>query len=74
MEQGGRSQCDGGAEDACWTHEKGEQPGDGAQSGRTLAVAIEDQQSMPDQCGFGNNGTEFARPNQSDHADDQVNR
>ena len=28
----------------------------------TLAAAIEDQQLMPDQRGFGNNGTEAARP------------
>jgi len=66
MEQGGKPQYDGGAEDACWTHEKGEQPGDeaihGAQVGRTLAAAIEDQQLIPGQRGFGNNGTVSARP------------
>ncbi len=66
MEQGGKPQYDGGAEDARWTHEEGEQPDDapihGAPVGRTLAAAIMDQQSMPDQCGFGNNGTESPGP------------
>lgn len=45
-----------------WTPEKGGQAGDGAQIGRTLAAAIENQQLMPDQRGFGHNGTESARP------------
>jgi hypothetical protein len=41
--------------------------------GARFAAAIEDQQLMPDQHGFGNNGTESARPCQSRHGDDQVN-
>src|SRR5438270_10047387 len=48
---------------------KGTQTGDDpiccAQVGRTLSAAIEDQQLMPDQHGFGNNGTEPAGPCQS---------
>ena len=45
----------------------------GAQVGRPLAAAIEDQQLMPDQHGFGDNGSESARPCQSGHGDDQMN-
>jgi hypothetical protein len=66
MQQSGRLQNDGGTKKACPAHEKGTQTGDdpigGAQVGRTLATAIEDQQLMPDERGFGNNGTESARP------------
>jgi hypothetical protein len=69
MQQSGRLQNDGGTENACPAHEKGTQAGDdpigGMQVGCPLAAAIEDQQLMPDQCGFGNNGTEAARPCQS---------
>ena len=50
MQQSGRLQNDGGAENACRAHEKGAQTGDdtirGAQIWRTLAAAIEDQQLM----------------------------
>ena len=77
MQQSGRLQNDGGTENACPAHEKGAQTGDdpigGAQVGRTLAAAIEDQQLMPDQHGFGNNGTDSARPCQPGHGDDQMN-
>ena len=45
----------------------------GAQVGRTLAAAIQDQQLMPDQHGFGDDGTESARPCQPDQCDDQMN-
>src|SRR6516162_4920690 len=45
----------------------------GTQVGRTLAPAIEDQQLMPDQHGFGDNGTESTRPCQSGQGDDQMN-
>jgi hypothetical protein len=73
----GRSQNDGGTENACRAHEQGAQAGDdtirGAQVGRTLAAAIEDQQLMPDQGRFGDNGTESARPCQSGQGDDQMN-
>jgi hypothetical protein len=75
--QGGRFHNDGGTENAHPAHEKSTQTGDdpigGAQVGRTFAAAIEDQQLMPDQHGFGNNGTESARPCQSRHGDDQMN-
>jgi hypothetical protein len=77
MQQSGRLQNDGGTENACRAHEKGTQTGDdpigGAQVGRTLSAAIEDQQLMPDQHGFGNNGTQSARPCQSGDGDDQMN-
>jgi hypothetical protein len=77
MQQGGRLQNDGGTENTYPAHEKGTQTGDdpigGAQVRRTLAAAIDDQQLMPDQRGFGNNGTESARPCQSRHGDNQMN-
>ena len=38
-----------------------------------LAPAIEDPQLMPDQHGFGDNGTESTRPCQSGQRDDQMN-
>ncbi|HTF61186.1 MAG TPA: hypothetical protein VK638_00595 [Edaphobacter sp.] len=42
----------------------------GTQVGRTLSTTIEDQQLMPEQCGFGDDGTESARPCQSGQGDD----
>ena len=45
----------------------------GTQVGRTLSTTIEDQQLMPEQCGFGDDGTESARPCQSGQGDDQMN-
>jgi len=51
-----------GTENPYPAHEKGTQTGDdpigGAQVRRTLAAAIENQQSRPDQRGFGDHGTE----------------
>jgi hypothetical protein len=38
-----------------------------------LAPAIEDEQLMPDQHGFGDNGTESTRPRQSGQSYDQMN-
>jgi hypothetical protein len=74
VQQSGRLQNDGGTEKACPAHEKGTQTGDdpisGAQLRRTLAAAIEDEQLMPDQYGFRNNGAEFARPCQLGYGDD----
>lgn len=67
----------GGTVNACRAHEKSAQAGDetirGTQVGRTLSTTIEDQQLMPEQCGFGDNGTESARPCQSGQDDDQMN-
>ena len=78
MEQSGGLQNDSGAENACRAHKKGAQAGDdtipGAEVGRTLAAAIEDDQLMPDQRGFGDNGTESARPCQSGQGDDHMNK
>jgi hypothetical protein len=58
-------------------HEQRAQAGDdpirGTQVGRTLAPAIEDEQLMPDQHGFGDNGTHSTRPHQSGQGDDQMN-
>ena len=66
MQQRGRLQNDGGAENACRAHEKGAQTGDdtirGAQIGRTLAAAIEDPQLMFDEHRLGNDGTEASWP------------
>ncbi len=77
MQQGGGLQDDGGTEDACPAHQEAEQTGGeaihGAQVGRTLASAIEDQQLMADQRGLGNHGTESPRPCQSDHGDHYMN-
>jgi hypothetical protein len=77
VQQSGRLQNDGGTENACPEHEKGTQTGDdpigGAQLRRTLASAIEDEQLMPDQHGFRNNGAESTRPCQSRHGDNQMN-
>ena len=77
MQQSGRLQRDGGAENACPAHEEGTQTGDdpigGTQVGRTLAIAIENQQLVPDQHGFRNNGTDSSRTCQSGHGDDHMN-
>jgi predicted RNase H-like HicB family nuclease len=77
MQQRGRLQNDGGTKNTCRAHEQGAQAGDdpirGTQVGRTLAPAIEDKQLMPDQHGFGDNGTESTRPRQSGQGDDQMN-
>jgi hypothetical protein len=66
MQQGGRLQNDGGAENACRPHEKGAQTGDDAirlaQIGRTLAAAIEDPQLMFDEHRLGHDGTESSWP------------
>jgi hypothetical protein len=75
--QSGRLQNDGGTKDTCRAHEQRTQSGNdpirGTQVGRTLAPAIEDEQLMPDQHGFGDNGTESTRLRQSGQGDDQMN-
>src|SRR4051794_14453461 len=64
-------------ESACAAHEQGAQTGDdpvsGAQIGGTSAIAIEDQQLVPNQRRFGNNGAESAGSYQPDNGDDQMN-
>ena len=76
MEQSGRLQNDGGTENACRAHEKSAQAGDdtirGTQFGRSLSTTIQDQQLMPDQRGFGDDGTDSARPCQSGQSDDHM--
>ena len=76
VQESGRLQNYGRTENACRAHEKGAQTSDdtirGAQVRSTLAAAIEDQQLMPDQHGFGYHGTESARPGQSHQGDDQM--
>ena len=76
-QQSGRLQNDGGTKDACRAHEQRTQPGDnpirGAQVGRTLAPAIEDEQLVPDQHRFGDNGTESTGRRQSGKDDDHMN-
>jgi len=77
MQQSGRLQNDGVTKDTCRAHEQRAQVGDdpirGTQVGCTLAPTMEDQQLMPDQHGFGDNGTEATRPCQSGQGDDQMN-
>jgi hypothetical protein len=77
MQQSGSLQNDGGTKDTCRAHEQRAQAGDdpirGTQVGRTFAPAIEDEQLMPDQHGFGDNGTESARRRQPGQGDDQMN-
>ena len=77
MQQSGRLHNDSGTKDTCRAHEQSTQAGDdpirGAQVGRTLAPAIEDQQLIPDHHGFGDYGTESTRPCQSGQSDDQMN-
>jgi hypothetical protein len=77
VQQSARLQNDGGTKNTCRAHEQRAQAGDdpigGAQVGRTLAPAIEDEQLMPDQHGFSDNGTESTRPRQSSQGDDQMN-
>jgi hypothetical protein len=77
VQQSGRLQNDGGTENACPAHEKGtptgEDPIGGTQLRRTLAAAIEDEQLVPDQHGFGDDGAESTWPCQPGHGDDQMN-
>ena len=69
-------QNDGGTNDPRRADEQGTQAGDdpirGTQVGHTLAPAIEDEQLMADQHGFGDNGTESTRPRQSGQGDNQM--
>src|SRR3954453_10782830 len=62
MQQGGRLQSNSGTEDTCRADEKRAQSHDdpigGSQIGSTFATSTEDQHLMPNQHGFGNNGTE----------------
>jgi hypothetical protein len=78
MQQRGGFQNDSGTENARRADEKRAQPGEdpicGAQVGRALAPSIEDQQLMAQEHGLGNNRTESARPCQSRHGHDQMNK
>jgi hypothetical protein len=77
MKQTGRLRNDGGTENACGAHEKSAQVSDDpirdTQVGRRISVTIEDQQLMPDQRRFGDNGTESAWTCQSGHGDNHMN-
>jgi hypothetical protein len=77
MQQSGRLQNDGDAENAARVHEQGAQTGDNPirrpQVGRTFPAAIEDAQLMFDEHRLGNDGTEAARSDQSDQGDNQMN-
>jgi hypothetical protein len=57
MQQGGRLQNDGRAEESCPADEKRAYGSDeaiaGMQVGRSLAPAIQDEHLMPDEHGFG---------------------
>jgi hypothetical protein len=76
-QQSGRLQKDGGTKDTRRAHEQRAQADDdpirSTQVGCTLAPAIEYQQLMPHQHGFGDYGTETTRPRQSGQSDDQMN-
>src|SRR3982750_657904 len=65
MQQGGRLQSNSGTEDTCRADEERAQSHDdpigGSQIGSTFATSTEDQHLMPNQHGFGNNGTESTR-------------
>ena len=65
MQQSGRLQNDGGTKDTRRAQEQRTQAGDdpirGTQVGRTLAPAMEEEQLMPYQYGFGDDGTESTR-------------
>jgi hypothetical protein len=78
VQQSRRLQNDGVPEDTCPAHEKGAQTGDnpidGAKLRHPLAAAVEHQQLMPDQHGFGDNGTDSSWPCQSGYGDDQMNQ
>ena len=77
IEQSGRLQHDSGTEDASRTYEKGAQANDDpirrAQVGGTFAAAIQDQQLMADQHGFGDHTPETARLCQPHQRDDRMN-
>ena len=76
-EQSGRLQNDGGTENAYWAYEKSAQTGEdtirGMQVGRPLSTTIEDQQLVPNQHGFGDNGAQTARLCQSGQSGDHMN-
>jgi hypothetical protein len=78
MQQRGRSQNDSETKNPRRTDEKRAQPREdpicGTQVRRSLAPAIEDQQLMPDNHGFGDNGTESARTCQSRYGHNQMNK
>ena len=77
MQHSERLQNDGGTENAGRALEKSAQARDdticGTQVRCALSTTIEDQQLMPNQRGFGNNGAESPRPRQPDNSDDQMN-
>src|SRR3954454_3465831 len=62
MQQRGRLQSNSGTQDTCRADEKRAQSHDdpigGSQIGSTFATSTEDQHLIPNQHGFGNNGTE----------------
>src|SRR5262249_47577928 len=77
MQQSGRLDNDGGTKDTCRAHENRAQAGDdpirGTQIGRTFSPAIDDEQLMSDQHGFGDNGPESTGSRKSGQGDDQMN-
>jgi hypothetical protein len=77
MQQSRGLQNDRGTENACWAHEKSAHAGNdtirGAQVGRSLSATVEDQQLMPDQRGFGDNGSESSGPCQSGQGHNYMN-
>jgi hypothetical protein len=78
IQQGGRLQNDGGAQDACRADEESAQTGDdpisGTQVRRAFAAAIQDQKLMPDKDRFSDHATKPAGLCQPDHGDDQMKK
>jgi hypothetical protein len=77
VQQGGRPQDDTRAENASRAHENSTQTGKdticSTQVGSAPSASVEDQQLMTEQDGFGQEGTDSARPGHSDQGDDQMN-
>ena len=76
MQQRGRLQSNSGTKDPCGANEKRAQshndPIAGSQIRSTFATSTEDQHLMPNQHGFGNNGTESSRSWESRQSDHQM--
>jgi hypothetical protein len=54
-------------------HEKGDNPVGNAQVGSSLPTAIQEEDLMPNQRGFGDDGTKTTRFYRPDDSDDQMN-
>src|SRR4051794_14802915 len=77
-QEGRRPQDDGAPQNACRTDEKTAQPNDNpmrnAQVGGAFPAAIENQQLVADQSGFGYDRTQSTRSRQSAYGDDYMKK